>query len=192
MNAYGLDFQVHLSDIWSRLKEGGQGPPEACSPIIGEERIKDMEKRLYYLAYGSNLSVGQMAYRCPGAVIAGMAVIYDWKVAFKVHADIEPCKGRVVPVLVWEIGPDDEKALDRYEGYPRYYVKKDFKVTMTDLDGKDPREITAMAYVMGEGHDLKEPSDSYYRILEEGYRRFGFNSTLLELALHEARKGGRG
>ena len=169
----------------------GQISSEACSPIIGEERIKDMEKRIYYLAYGSNLSVGQMALRCPGAMVAGMAAIYGWKMAFKLHADISPCKGRVVPVLVWEIGPDDEKALDRYEGYPRYYVKKDFKVMMTDLDGQNPKEINAMAYVMTEGHPLREPSDSYYRILEEGYRRFGFNSTLLELALHEAKKGGR-
>ena len=30
------------------------------------------EKRSYYIAYGSNLSEEQMAYRCPDARITGM------------------------------------------------------------------------------------------------------------------------
>ena len=32
-----------------------------------------------YIAYGSNLSVRQMAHRCPDARIIGMAAIQDWK-----------------------------------------------------------------------------------------------------------------
>lgn len=75
-----------------------------------------MNRKRYYIAYGSNLSVEQMAVRCPDAKVAGMAVLKDWKLAFKVHATIEPCGGRVVPVLVWEISGKDEKNLDRYEG----------------------------------------------------------------------------
>lgn len=30
-----------------------------------------MSKKKYYIAYGSNLSVGQMAYRCPDAKVIG-------------------------------------------------------------------------------------------------------------------------
>lgn len=30
-----------------------------------------MKNKKYYIAYGSNLSVEQMAYRCPDAKIAG-------------------------------------------------------------------------------------------------------------------------
>lgn len=150
-----------------------------------------MSGRRYYLAYGSNLDRKAMAVRCPGARVAGMAVLVDWKLVFKYHADIEPCEGRAVPVLVWEIGERDEESLDFYEGFPRYYVKKEFSVTMMDLDGKNPVDITAMAYVMTEGHFLREPAPSYYRILEDGYESFGFNTHLLELALSEARKGGR-
>ncbi len=70
-------------------------------------------------AYGSNLSVEQMAHRCPGAKIAGMAYLQDWKLVFRYHATIEPCEGRVVPVLIWEIGEQDERSLDMYEGYVR-------------------------------------------------------------------------
>ena len=78
-----------------------------------------MKRKTYYIAYGSNLSVEQMAIRCPDAKIAGMAALKDWKLVFKLHADIVPCEGRVVPVLVWEISEKDEKNLDMYEGYVR-------------------------------------------------------------------------
>lgn len=37
----------------------------------------------YYLAYGSNLSMGQMAERCPDAVYVGTAEIADYQLLFK-------------------------------------------------------------------------------------------------------------
>ena len=147
-----------------------------------------MENKRYYIAYGSNLSVEQMKVRCPDARIAGMSFLKDWKLVFKVHATIEPCKGRVVPVLVWEISERDEANLDYYEGYPSYYFKQDMDIEMTDLDGKKSKSVSAMVYVMGGHHTVCEPMRSYYEVLQEGYRRFGFNTFLLELALQEARE----
>ena len=41
-----------------------------------------------YIAYGSNLSVRQMAHRCPDARIICMAAIQDWKLVFRTHATI--------------------------------------------------------------------------------------------------------
>ena len=149
-----------------------------------------MSRRLY-IAYGSNLSVDQMALRCPGAKIVGRAVLKDWRLCFKTHADIEPCEGREVPVLVWEVTPADEKALDRYEGYPAYYVKQDIGIRMTDLDGGDPQETEAFVYTMTKGHELRLPWGGYYEVLEEGYRRFGFDTGILEQALKEAKEAGR-
>ncbi len=144
-----------------------------------------------YIAYGSNLSVGQMAHRCPDARIIGMAAISDWKLVFRTHATIEPAAGRVVPVLIWEISDQDEKNLDLYEGYPTYYYKQDMPVTMTGLEGKNPQEITAMVYLMEKGHDIRGPDRGYVDTLEEGYRRFEFNPYLLELALQEVKEGSR-
>ena len=141
-----------------------------------------------YIAYGSNLSVRQMAHRCPDARIIGMAAIQDWKLVFRTHATIEPAAGRVVPVLIWEISDRDEKNLDLYEGYPHYYVKRQMGVTMTDLDGKNPRKVNAMVYVMTEGHSAGLPMKGYYVVLAEGYARFGFNTYQLELALNEAKE----
>ena len=144
-----------------------------------------------YMAYGSNLSVEQMACRCPDARVIGMAAIPDRKLVFRTHATIEPAEGRVVPVLIWEISDRDEKHLDLYEGYPSYYTKEDMAVTMTDLDGKNPQEVTAMIYLMEEGHPIRLPMKSYYDTLDLGYRRFGFNTHLLELALKEAKEAVR-
>ena len=143
-----------------------------------------MKGKRYYIAYGSNLSVEQMAVRCPDAKIVGTAVLKNWKLVFKVHADIEPCEGRVVPVLVWEISEDDEKKLDLYEGFPSYYIKRELQVMVTDLNGKHSKKVIAMVYTMTEGHSIRLPT-KYYDVLAEGYERFGFNRYQLELALKE-------
>lgn len=138
--------------------------------------------RKLYIAYGSNLSVEQMAFRCPEAKIVGKAILKDWKLVFRTHADIEPCKGSTVPVLVWEINALDERNLDRYEGYPFYYIKKNIEVTFTDTDEK----VSAMVYVMTKGRKASvPPTKHYYDIIAEGYDRFGFDKAVLEKALKE-------
>ena len=144
-----------------------------------------------YIAYGSNLSVEQMKCRCPDARVLGMAAIQDWKLVFRGCATIEPAEGKVVPALIWEISERDERRLDCYEGWPSYYRKEDMTVTMSDLDGRNPQEVTAMVYLMNDGHPIQLPWRSYYDTLEEGYTRFGFNTYLLELALDEAKEVAR-
>ncbi len=62
-----------------------------------------------------------MADRCPTAKVVGASQINDYRLLFRgAHAGavatIEPFEGGNVPVLVWEITPTDEAALDRYEG----------------------------------------------------------------------------
>ena len=89
-------------------------------------------------AYGSNLSVSQMAYRCPDAKIIGTGKINDYKLVFRYHADIEKSVGSYVPVLVWELNKADEKQLDRYEGVKGgYYHQEDVTVLMDDGSEKE-------------------------------------------------------
>lgn len=78
----------------------------------------------YYLAYGSNLSVEQMNVRTHDTMIVGTGLLKDWRLLFRNYATIEKCKKYSVPVLVWKISPQDEKNLDHYEGYPKFYGKK--------------------------------------------------------------------
>lgn len=144
-----------------------------------------MEKK-YYIAYGSNLSEEQMKYRTPDAKIVGTAVLYGWQLLFKVHATIEPNEKKNTPVLVWEISEKDERNLDRYEGYPSYYYKKNLQVETFPLDGGDPLFLTAMVYIMADGRRLAEPFSSYYKVLEDGYKAFHFPIHILEQALADS------
>jgi len=138
----------------------------------------------YYVAYGSNLSVEQMAHRCPEATIVGTGILKDWELVFRVHATIEPRKGSTVPVLIWAISERDEARLDRYEGYPRYYVKKYLSVPVQATLGRF--SVRGMVYVMVDGRPITPPSDAYYGIIEEGYERFGFDLGILQHALDES------
>lgn len=150
-----------------------------------KRRVETMKKR-YYIAYGSNLAVDQMGLRAPDAKIAGTAILYGWQLLFKVHATIEPNEKRNTPALVWEISEKDERNLDRYEGFPGYYYKKDLQVEMFPADGGEPETVTAMAYIMADGRRLAGPSFSYYKVLEDGYRAFHFPPHILEQALADS------
>ena len=81
----------------------------------------------YYLAYGSNLNMEQMARRCPGAEPIGAALLPNSELVFRRgFLTIEPKQGSSVPVGIWRISDENEKALDRYEGFPKFYRKEYF------------------------------------------------------------------
>jgi hypothetical protein len=142
----------------------------------------------YYIAYGSNLSVEQMNVRCPDAKIIGTAELKDWKLVFKLHATIEPEEGCTTPILVWEISDEDEARLDRYEGFPKYYIKKELPITVNSIDGGNKTKINAMVYIMTDCRGIQPPSPYYYNVIREGYVRFGFDTAILEKALKEAQR----
>lgn len=124
----------------------------------------------YYLAYGSNLNLDQMRNRCPGAVPVGVSSIPDYQLVFRRgFLTIEPKKGSYVPVGIWKISEANEKALDRYEGFPRFYIKKEFPVSV------DGEEAVGMAYIMTDGHPIQRPSGYYLRTVDRGYSDFGFS-----------------
>lgn len=140
-----------------------------------------MEKIRRYIAYGSNLNLEQMRHRCPTAKVLGTAVMHGWALRFRGVATIERCKGAKVPVLVWSIQPGDEKALDRYEGWPHLYRKETVCVY---LDGK---QVTCMVYIMnGDRHPYRVPSSCYYDTIREGYQSFCFDTGVLDAAVEEA------
>lgn len=143
-------------------------------------------KKTFYIAYGSNLHVGQMAYRCPDATILGTSELRNWRLMFKGsrsgnYATIEPCIGESVPVLIWELTPADERSLDRYEGFPTFYFKQTIPVVV------DGQEVEAMAYIMRLDAAVGYPSKSYINTLEMGYGYCGFDPAILQEALKRCR-----
>lgn len=135
----------------------------------------------YYIAYGSNLSESQMAMRCPTAKVVGTSILKDWRLLFDGPASIERYEGYEVPVLIWDIQPEDERSLDRYEGYPSYYRKEMLEV---EVNGK---KVDAMVYIMNTRKESIPPT-YYYNVLEKGYERFGFDKSILEKALEESKE----
>lgn len=142
-----------------------------------------MQKK-YYLAYGSNLNHNQMRMRCPGAKPLGTAVIEGYRLLFKgsktgAYLTIEPAEGHYVPVAVWQVTEADEKALDRYEGYPTFYYKTDIKVTYHGILSNMIRTCRAFVYIMHEDRAIGVPSTYYVSTCLQGYRDFGFDERLL-------------
>lgn len=146
----------------------------------------------YYLAYGSNLSMAQMAQRCPDAIYVGTAELEDYQLLFKgsqsgSYLTVESKKGSTVPVLVWRISERDEHYLDRYEGYPSFYYKKTMEVEVQSFIGEKTDGITeAIIYIMHEDRPLGCPTKHYYDVCLEGYKRFHFDEAILEKAFTDS------
>ena len=146
----------------------------------------------YYLAYGSNLNVRQMALRCPTAKPVGTAVIEDYELLFKgsktgSYLTIEPKAGAEVPVAVWSVELADEERLDVYEGFPAFYYKTEFDLPVNYFSGKKVVR-KAFVYIMHEERPLGLPSGSYVRTCLEGYSNFGFDESILFKALNNSRR----
>lgn len=138
----------------------------------------------YYIAYGSNLNVRQMRERCPGAEVFGTTKLYGWELLFKgsktgSYLTIEPRHGGTVPVVIWKVTPNDERALDRYEGYPTFYYKKTMKLKLRHTASGKIRQIYAFAYIMHEDRPIGVPSWHYMDVCLEGYDAFGFDIDVL-------------
>lgn len=138
-----------------------------------------MEERLYF-AYGSNINLDQMAYRCPDAEVVGPVTLENHELLFRRggFATIAPKEGETVTGLLWSITPECEQSLDRYEGYPRFYDKR--PVTVRDSQGQ---ELSVMAYIMDERfREPMLPACSYYHGILEGYRQNGMPTEPLKRA----------
>jgi gamma-glutamylcyclotransferase (GGCT)/AIG2-like uncharacterized protein YtfP len=144
-----------------------------------------MNKRIY-IAYGSNMSEAQMAQRCPDATLAGTGRVNGYELLFKgsltgCYATIEKKADAFVPVVLWRISAADERRLDAYEGFPRFYYKRDVAVETDD------GTIRGLVYIMHEDRQFGIPDDWYYQNMERDYRKFGFELSILRKGLTESR-----
>lgn len=134
-----------------------------------------------------------MRMRCPGARIIGTSVIEDYQLLFKgsktgSYLTIEPMEGAEVPVVIWEVTETDEKALDRYEGYPNFYYKKEMTLDIKGIRTGKVRRRDAFVYIMHEERELGIPSWYYVNTCLDGYRAFGFDEKYLFDAIRISRR----
>ena len=139
-----------------------------------------MKTKLYF-AYGMNTNKEEMAYRCPGAVALGKALLPGYRFEFKSFATIVPDSDSRVEGVLWTVTDTDEAALDILEGYPEFYDKRH----VTVQQGID---YIAMTYIMGPREKGHAPSDGYYSMVSEGYQSFGLSQRQLSEAKNRSIK----
>lgn len=154
-----------------------------------------MEK--LYLAYGSNLNKPQMEARCPTARVLGTAALEGWRLAFRGrgagnYLTIQPAPGFSVPVAVWAVTGEDERALDAYEDYPAFYDKVPLPITYQELGTGRALSRDAFVYIMREGFPAGPPTPEYLRACQEGYQAFGFDLGILQEARARSEGGHAG
>ena len=104
------------------------------------------DEQRYYFAYGSNIAKEQMASRCPGSQLAGRAHLlgHSFLISERGVASVAPARDCITQGLLWTITPDDERALDRFEGVAKgHCVKKLVAVHAADSN----EAVEALIYV---------------------------------------------
>ena len=131
---------------------------------------------MYYFAYGSNLSRGQVEERLPGIKAAFAATLPNHKIVFVGYspkwkgavASLRRVQGQRVEGAVYEVGLVQMNKLDAFEG--RFYRRQLVKV----VDGKGVfHEVTA--YVQDPLAQEGKPSREYLMVIQEGRRDWGLD-----------------
>lgn len=110
------------------------------------------------------MNLEQMGFRCPHAEAVETVRLEGYRLAFcggnsnNGVATILPEDGSHVDGVLWRISEQDEKNLDYFEGWPRFYGKESYRVT-----GTNGRAVEAMAYTMNAPYKDSPaiPSQSY-------------------------------
>ena len=121
-----------------------------------------------YFAYGANLNLAGMFYRCPDAKPVKKLILQNWELAFSGVATIKPRPGAHVHGALWQLTDKCEDSLDIFEGYPFLYRKIMLQQNNTEF----------MAYVMNRD-EPRPPSQGYLDTITEGYKDWNLPVTNL-------------
>lgn len=133
----------------------------------------------YYLAYGMNTNLVSMADRCPAARSLGKVVLNNHRLVFRHFCDVEYSQGHNMECALWSITDRCEQSLDRLEGYPDFYLKKEVDVV---FNGK---KIKAMVYYMTDRYAHSFPSEYYFQMVLEGYKEHNIDLNQLHRAIDD-------
>lgn len=125
---------------------------------------------MLYFTYGSNLNHKQMNYTCPDNKFIKRVYLDNYKFVYDGHSN--KWKGAVANILksadniVWgglyEISESDLANLDRREGFPKSYNRKELEIK--DDQGNIYKAITYFRI----GEKVDNPSNKYRKIVVSG------------------------
>ena len=145
---------------------------------------------ILYFAYGSNMNFCQMKERCPKSQFICKAYLEGYKLVFDGFS--QSWNGPVANVIessehnveggLFNITESDLKTLERKEGYPRTYDKKELWI-------KDEKGNNFLALVyLRTGEELGQPPQNYLDTILKG----SADCHLSESYINEFIKGERG
>jgi gamma-glutamylcyclotransferase len=130
---------------------------------------------VYYFAYGSNMSLEQIKERCGNLwKKVGIGYVEGYELVFDGYSNkrggptanmVENPNERVWGV-VFEFNSFDDltNCLDKYEGFPFSYTRKEFEVFLPEMGKK----IKAIAYVRPEPKERGKPPRPYIETILKG------------------------
>lgn len=137
-----------------------------------------------YFAYGSNLNLQQMQYRCPTARLLGVGVVRGYALRYRGHGSgcayltVAATAGAITPVAAFVVCPSDVAALNAYEGVATGHYR--IEAMSVDIGGRG--RLRGFWYVMNGGKRYA-PSQMYVRTVAQGYQMMGFDLSILQKAL---------
>jgi gamma-glutamylcyclotransferase (GGCT)/AIG2-like uncharacterized protein YtfP len=135
-----------------------------------------------YFAYGSNLDERQMLRRCERVQIDSIGVLRNHRLVFagwssgwdSPVATVVPHKGTDVPGVLYQIDRRSLLALDRCEGHPYVYRRRDVLIHIDSL-----RACRAHVYFLNLSLPAASPRPRYFLTILRAYREWGFDETPL-------------
>jgi len=138
---------------------------------------------IIYFAYGANLDRNGMDIRCPGNKPLCRAVLENYRLMFKGVADIEEATNHNVHGALYEITKEHLRSLDRFEGYPRFYIRKTVPVIT-----EDGREVNAVVYQMTDRNHYSSPFQGYLNNILTGCQQWQLPEEYINNILARAKK----
>lgn len=137
-------------------------------------------------AYGSNLDSGQMRDRCPDASSVEVGFLEGFTLSFTRYsnnwnggvADVIASPGKRVWGLVWRLSDSDLKSLDRREGHPKSYCRREMEILL-----RSGRKVSAWVYEVVEKKALIPPSDKYLSTILSSAKALGLPEDYVEFVV---------
>jgi len=147
-----------------------------------KEKIS-MNQEYYYFAYGANLNLQGMQFRCPGFKKVAPAILHNYRLVFRGVADVVTAPGAKVMGAVYALNEKHFQALDRFEGFPRMYLRK-----VVEVETLEGRRIKAVVYIMTKKFKPQAPSEFYLDTILTGLRQWNLPETYQNELLIQACK----
>jgi gamma-glutamylcyclotransferase (GGCT)/AIG2-like uncharacterized protein YtfP len=151
-----------------------------------DEAVRRRYLPIYYFAYGMLTDPQYMGD--VGARMVGRAVLGDYKLEMFLHANVHPSPGDQVIGTLWQINKQMLSALDRTEGYPDYYIRRELPVWCDATDKKYKATVYVMTDDSREDSQGRQPSPRYIEMIARGYDHAGIPLDQLEHAVEESRR----